>query len=1313
MTKLFILLLLAALPFLSGAAALQTPAVVPVPVLIDRAQVLKESGKVNLLTYPDADVVLLQEFEQSSYNPGGTGFTNDESYTKILTEKGKRSCQVLTMNVNKAYNSITVLLVEIIRKNGKTVNIDIAANAKEIIDPSQMGANIYDPNDKVLSVTVPDLQIGDILHTVVRTDVIKPYIPDTWNNYYVLQATCPIVRYDIEVSAPKERPLMKTIIKDEVKGSITSSVKEENGRIIYHWTAKAVPRIFEEPGMPPFYTVVQRLLVGTVPNWEYISKWYWQLCQPRLKTVTPAMTAKVAELIKDAKTPQDKITAIFQFVSKKIRYMGITTEDVAPGYEPHDVSMTFNNSYGVCRDKAALLVAMLQIAGFNAYPVLFYNGNKKDIEAPNNYFNHAISAVELNKGEYILMDSTDETTADLLPSYLCDMSYLVAKPEGETLKTSPLVPADVNLLNISTDGKLNIDGSLTGKTTMQFCGINDGAYRSAFANLKPEQIKDFFASRFKRAVAGAEVTELKVTPELMSDTATPLKAEISFKAPDFIVRGDNDSMISPLWFGTSFGVVNFALSSTGLEKRQFPMKLFSTCGVRESYSLRLPDGLKPELIPEFKPIDNTFMNWDRKLSIDGTLLKGDSSLKFKSVDLSPPEYLELKQLLKELEYQSRKMPIFHSIPGMAEFQSSATAADCIILKQDVDIEIKQQGEWRITETMHKKILTYSGVKENSELKIGYNPVWDNISLKDVSVKAPDGSIKTIGEKELNTMDAPWSGSAPRYPAAKILVASLPNVQIGSEICYTIIKEQRNRPFFSIIGMFRGLNPIANKKITLRYNDKLDVNILHPANGVKYSSSRSDGKVQFIWEAAAVPAIKDEMSLPPLWSIAPSVFISTGTWKTYAKESGAAINNAADDQTVSGELAEKITQKLSSNKEKIIAIRNYIAENIRLIGPKFNDLPLDKLTPADKTLSDKYGNSADIAVLYCAMLRAAGFKAEAVLASSHRQVINLQDKAIEYPQSIFENVLVRVSDEEKYQRWGEIISPILKIFDRNQTEGFAVYLNDTNQYAELGTTAHDGCYGLFTGSGEIGLIETSQDLKSFSKINNKIKLNSNGDAVVESGRQYFGGDFAAMNQMFTELTPEQRRRYYQKVVSEISQAAVPVTELNTNFQKYPGTENFTVNIKRFAVYDNNFLYCQLSNRGHLQFLKNASTIRVNPFFIDLPRKIYLEYSISLPPKLETLRLVPPSWHWNSANNAISVNVKTSKNGTDKLLINAEITVNPCVISPEDYQRFAEIQAKLNNPDMSIILLTCPVSEPEITVETNKKTVTPNSKAESIK
>ena len=50
--------------------------------------------------------------------------------------------------------------------------------------------------------------------------------------------------------------------------------------------------------------------------------------------------------------------------------MGITTETEAPGYEPHDVSLTFSKRYGVCRDKAALLAVMLRAAGFDAFPVL-------------------------------------------------------------------------------------------------------------------------------------------------------------------------------------------------------------------------------------------------------------------------------------------------------------------------------------------------------------------------------------------------------------------------------------------------------------------------------------------------------------------------------------------------------------------------------------------------------------------------------------------------------------------------------------------------------------------------------------------------------------------------------------------------------------------------------------------------------------------------------------------------------------------------------------------------------------------------------
>ena len=69
---------------------------------------------------------------------------------------------------------------------------------------------------------------------------------------------------------------------------------------------------------------------------------------------TPEMKERVDELIAGAKTDREKIQAIFNHVAKNIRYMGLTPEKDRPGFEPHDVSLTFGKKYGVCRDKAAL-----------------------------------------------------------------------------------------------------------------------------------------------------------------------------------------------------------------------------------------------------------------------------------------------------------------------------------------------------------------------------------------------------------------------------------------------------------------------------------------------------------------------------------------------------------------------------------------------------------------------------------------------------------------------------------------------------------------------------------------------------------------------------------------------------------------------------------------------------------------------------------------------------------------------------------------------------------------------------------------------
>ena len=159
---------------------------------------------------------------------------------------------------------------------------------------------------------------------------------------------------------------------------------------------------------------------------------------------------------------------MFYFVSKKVRYMGRTPEKDRPGFEPHDVEITFDKKYGVCRDKAALLVAMLREAGLDAYPVLISVGVKRDPEVPDPDFNHAIVTVQLKPGDYLLMDPTDENTRALLPASDCNQSYLVCRPEGENLKISPVQPASDHLMRVVTTGTLDAGGGAGGEVEFVF-----------------------------------------------------------------------------------------------------------------------------------------------------------------------------------------------------------------------------------------------------------------------------------------------------------------------------------------------------------------------------------------------------------------------------------------------------------------------------------------------------------------------------------------------------------------------------------------------------------------------------------------------------------------------------------------------------------------------------------------------------------------------------------------------------------------------------------------------------------------------------
>ncbi len=1236
--------------FLAGFSVFSDNAV---PDFLDSAEVLKSAESVTREAYPNADEVLVDDYIVMDYRKDGTSVTYDDTFLKILTEKGRRDNQALSFHFTAPYSRVKLLKLEIIRPDGSTAPVDFESQSRIMVESGQMDSNIFNPNAKVLKVNIPGLQAGDIVRYVFKREDVKTRVPDTWSEYQVLEYTSPIKRYVLEVNAPEKLPLKHKVIRDRIPGSIKYRSEKTDTGARHTWEIKDVPRIYREPSMPPLYSVVQRLLLSTVGSWEDISIWYWNLSLPHLEKTTPEMNRKVDELVSGLETPMDKIKAVFRFVSQDIRYMGITTEETAPGYEPHDVSVTFKNRYGVCRDKAALLVAMFRIAGFDAYPVLIMNGPKKDPEVPNPYFNHAIACVQMEDGSYLLMDPTDENTRELLPAYLCNNSYLVAKPEGETLKTSPVIPAEKNMMQ--TDTRAVWDGERVNcETQMRFEGINDGAYRGYFAGLEPLQRKQFFERVLKRVLPGAEISGFTLLPDDIRDTSIPMTARITYSAPDIIVKGGGKALLSVPWVGERFGIVNFILGNTGLEKRKYPFVTDIACGVREKLELKLPQSVGADLsIPGNVNIDRGGVAWSQSLSLDGRSMLAEGSFKLKSVEFSPEEYLILKEILKKTERERRKRPVFESAPSIT------VDADAVFERDDTVLRIDSADSWTETRKVRKKILSYAGKKKNSELKFRFNPVWEDVEVRDVKVFTADGSEIDLRDEEVNLMDQDWTGGAPRYPPGKILVVNMPGVDINSVLEYTVVRSFRNQPFFEHTHLMKGSQPIISRSL------KLEGAVNLPGlktGGMDIDKLAREGTRT--WRAENVEMVKSEPSMPPSWSHLPAVILSSGDWRAYSEELSCVLEKKAEPGKELRARAAELRKKFSGDRKRLLkGVRDFVDRAVKNAGPGFTELPLSELSSADTTLRDGYGNNADKAILLYSLLSESGFSPEYALFSNIPDLPSLRSNISELPRRhIFSRILVSV-----------------------QMDGMPVYLGLGSQYGVPGALPREGRIGLSVCEGGLLSVGPGRDLETSTETDYEISLEEDGTARIDVTNIYYGYNYGSMNRKYSEMPPEERRRHLQKIASIVSQSARVEGKLETDFSSYPGKVSYSFTVPGYAVVDGRFMYFELPEdlRGVVSAgLDERSTpLYTGNFYrrsincrISIPGKTGLKPSIAPVEKLWTLPrnagTVMSSSRWLEAENI--------------LLVSQNVRLLPAIIPPSKYDKIKSISRESSHDDTRTVL-----------------------------
>lgn len=1261
--------------------------------------------------YPDADTVILDSVTCEIYEPDGTSVLFDDTYTKIMTEKGRRAESKSSFHFNAFYSEIEIAAAEILKADGSVAPIDLGRNCKLSIDPGMMSSNIYDPDDKVLTVSFPGLEPGDVARVAIRKAEKRARVPGLWCDYQVFEGTDPILRYTYCVSAPETLPIHHQALRDPVEGTLAGSrTVADGGRTIHIWDFENVPQAFPEPSMPPLHTVCQRLLVSTASDWAELSRWYWGLCKPHLDAVSGEMRKTVEGLVEGVLTEQEKIWRIFTWVSQNIRYMGVTTETESPGYEPHDSSVTFERRHGVCRDKAALLASMLRLAGIDAFPVLIHVGEKRDPEVPMNFFNHAIVGVRESAGEYLLMDPTNENSADFLPAYLAGKSYLVATPEGDPLRVSGEVPAAANMVFATTRAKVDVAGKITATTKFDFTGLNDSAYRGALVRRPAEKRRQFLEGVARDTIPGAKLESFSIEPEDLRDTETPLSITISVSAPDFPINGSGATMADIPRFTSAIGYHNFILDSTGLQKRRFPFETEDACGAEEKIEIEFDAMPEAIALPDnisFKTNGITYSQSAFAVTAQDSgkrVLKASSRLEFNLTSYPPSLYRDFKETLHAISRLARQIAVFGQAPTREEI-----TADSRILSREAVYDVTAPGEYTATVTTRRKILTYAGRRAFSELKIPYNPAWQDVEILEASVSNENGRVQLATDSEINTLDAPWAASAPRYPAGKTLVVSLPGVEVGSVVTTSYRITQREAPFFSVATTFNGPTPVDEYTVAMRFTgaayDELRRR-LDRDDGRRvaktYNLDPGDASCMFdhedhpdkktfaiIERVTAPPTLPQETHLPDPAAYAILSAFSLGDWDEYAAALRDAISVATSpSNTVKcAELSNALCSGLTSLEEKITAIRDFVEKNIRLAGPSFTDLPLHA-TPADTTLTDGYGNLLDHAVLLSALLLDAGIDNNVVFASD-----------TELQETIDGDIAWRLAIPSA----STFDYPLVEIAIDDGT--LPIYLNDTDQYATLGMTHHYGHHALTTlaDDPDIGLLDEEYDADAIGPIKpifmdtafepiatqmTTIDLLANGDATVHVERQVCGVGADAVLKRYAEMTPERLSRHHQELVGEIAVSAVPEGDLEISTNSPPYTVAFTAKVPGFATVTGGTLSIGLPHRTSVSPFQAEE--RRLPFSLSRSRGAVEAVTVNLPPETRGILSKPAEISWNYEANGFksftrTVTEEDGEDGKSITVVTEDSPRNFATYGPEFYKVMLELDRELGRPEASMLVI----------------------------
>jgi tetratricopeptide (TPR) repeat protein len=541
----------------------------------------------------------------------GTGDRILHVTARLQSEGAVGQLSVIQVGFASAYETGIIDYLRVRKPDGTIVETPVA-DAIEMLAPVTTIPPLYS-DLKVKQLPVRSLSAGDVIDYQLRTVRTKAEVADQfWGAEHFLRDAGVVLSQTLTLEVPADTYVQ---VWDP---NHSTTPKQHDGVRTYSWSASQLTPTGSAKNPASQQNAVQKIsdpdedaegrklpsvAWTTFHSWAEVGNWYRGLALPR-SAPTPTIVSRANELTKDAKTPEEQVHALYDFVSAHTRYVGI---DFGVGrYQPHAAEEVMAYQYGDCKDKDTLLEALLRAKGFTTAPALIGVNITPVPELPSPaLFNHVITTVDLPSGRIWLDLTPGAAPFRVLVGPIRDQQALVV-PAGAaaSLQRTPADPPFPYFERFEAVGSLDKDGLLKSHMDMTLRSDNELGFRLLVQSAAPSQWDEAMQSISRAMGFAGTVSNTNLRQQ---DPAGPVHLSYDYTRPSF--ADWENQRILPLFP---------ALEITYIEKDKAPehdIDLGSLRTLDAVTRIKLPEGYSASL-PDAVHLKRDYASYDQTYRMD-------------------------------------------------------------------------------------------------------------------------------------------------------------------------------------------------------------------------------------------------------------------------------------------------------------------------------------------------------------------------------------------------------------------------------------------------------------------------------------------------------------------------------------------------------------------------------------------------------------------------------------------------------------------------------------------------------------------------